>query len=156
MVTDGKIAVTWSIIKCLPVVVELNRAHHRNEQIAHVPIINLPFSYDKDLSQNNYGSSGKRHSRRISINSKVSYHEETSLIDDRQLFGKSEIFSSRWCARFISITTGRKFMIDYVTAIFSSVTVTLHWSPEVPPSVTTATIGHLSKIPVTLKSMKSP
>ena len=49
-----------------------------------------------------------------------------------------------------------KVMIDYVTAVFSSVTVTLHWSPEVPPSVTTATIGHLSKIPVTLKSMKSP
>ena len=136
--------------------VELNRAHHRNEQIALVPIINLPFPYDRDLSQNNHGSSRKRHSRRISINSKASYHGETSLIAGRQLFGKSEMFSSRWCARFNSITTGRKFMIDYVTAIFSSVTVTLHWSPEVPSSVTTATIGHLSEIPVTLKSMKSP
>ena len=156
MVTDGKIAVTWSIIKCLPVLVELNRAHHRDEQIVLVPIINLPFSYVKELSQNNYGFSGKRHSRRISINSKPSYHGETSLIDGRQLFGKSEISLSRWCARFNSITTGTKFMIDYKTAIFSSVTVTLHWSPEVPPSVTSATIGHLSKIPVTLKSMKSP
>ena len=33
-VTDEKIAVTQSIINFLPVVMELNRAHHRDEKIA--------------------------------------------------------------------------------------------------------------------------